>query len=239
MNQNRAPESLGLHELALECANQEALYRKLGRDASDPRFCYELFRRAVVHKNEEAWSLVYQQYKPQVISWIRQNPAFRPTQQAPDDFVNEAFAKFWRAVSPKKFTQRLKTLEAVLLYLKKCAASALYNHQRALKRQNMRRALEQVEADLSNPATKHPVEYHILQASNAEQLWGLVESLLKSEREKVAMENYILEKKAKQIQADYSHLFADVKSVYRTKENLMKRFRRNPNLKAWFTDGGK
>ncbi len=239
MNQNRAPSSLGLHELALECANQETQYKKLGERASDPRFCYELFRRAVVHKDQAAWSLVYQQYEPQVVRWIRQNPAFRSTWQTPDYFANEVFAKFWRAVSPQKFTQKLKTLGAVLLYLKKCVASTLYSYLRVLKRESMCSDLEKVKADISNPAAKRPVEHHLLQTLDAEQFWGLIGSLLKNEREKAAMENFTLEKKARQIRVDYAHLFADIKSIYRTKENLMKRFRRNPNLKAWSTGGGK
>jgi hypothetical protein len=236
MHQNRALDALGLHKLALECANQQALYKKSGKGAADPGFCYELFRRAIVHQDQAAWSLVYEQYKAQVVRWIRQNPAFQSTQQEPDYFVNEAFAKFWHAVSPQKFTQQLETLGAVLLYLKKCVASTLYSHLRALKRTSMCCAWEQ--AQTSNPAVKRPVERQLVQKSDEEQFWGLIEALLKNEREKMALENFTLDKKARQIQADYAHLFADVQSVYRTKENLLKRFRRNPNLQTWYTGGG-
>jgi TPP-dependent pyruvate/acetoin dehydrogenase alpha subunit len=78
-----------------------------------------------------------------------------------------------------------------------------------------------------------------VQKLNAEQFWKLIESTLKNEREAAAIENYTMEKKARQIRLEYPHLFADINSVYRTKENLMKRWRRDPNLKAWYTGGGK
>lgn len=236
MNQGQDPQSLGLQELAQECANQEALYRKLGDKASDPRFCYELFRRALVQKDEAAWSLIYQQYEPQIVRWIRQNPAFRSTGQDADYFVSEVFAKFWHAVSPQKFSQQLTRLGAILLYLKKCVASTLYSYQRTLKKESMYVALEQVNIGISNPSSERPVEYSVLQKVDVEQLWAVIEPLLKNEQEKVVVESaFLLGKKAKQIQAEYPHLFADTKSIYRTKENLLKRFRRNPKLRAWLS----
>jgi hypothetical protein len=235
MNQNHDPESLDLRELALECANQETLYRESGKEASDPRFCYELFRRAVMHKDQAAWSLVYQQYESQIVRWVRQNPVFRSTQQPADDFVSEAFAKFWCAVSPQLFTKNLKTLGSVLLYLKKCVASTLYNYQRDLKREGQ---FEAIIADISNPGVERPIEDELSRKDAEEQMWELIESLLKNERERAAIENFTLEKKAGQIQKDYSHLFVDAKSIYRIKENLMKRFRRNPKLGTWLPAGG-
>jgi DNA-directed RNA polymerase specialized sigma24 family protein len=233
MNQHHTLQSLDLHELARECANQEALYRKLGGKASDPRVCYELFRRAVVQKDEAAWSLVYQQYEPQVLRWIRQHPAFASAGKNADDFVSEVFARFWRAVSPDKFSKQLQSLGAVLLYLKKCVASTLYSHQRALKKDRGLRALEEIEIKTKNPAAERPVEHYLAQEVDAEQLWRSIEGILKDDRERAAMENYVLEKKARQIRADYAHLFDDAKSIYRVKENLLKRFRRNRNLRTW------
>jgi RNA polymerase sigma factor (sigma-70 family) len=235
MNPNHDPESLDLRELALECANQENLYRRSGKGTSDPRFCYELFRRAVVHQDQAAWSLVYQQYESQVVHWVRQNPVFHSTQRPADDFVNEAFARFWRAVSPQKFTKNLKTLESVLLYLKKCVASTLYNYQRTIKREERK---ESIILEMQNPTVERSVEKQLSKKDAEAQLWELIESLSKNEREKAAIENFTLEKKASQIREDYSHLFADAKSIYRTKENLLKRFRRNPKLKIWLPGGG-
>jgi len=240
MNPNQDPESLGLHELAQVCADQEALYRRSGEEASDPRFCYELFRRAVLLKNEAAWSLIYEQYQPQVIHWIRQNPVFRSTHQTADYFVNEAFAKFWHAVSPQTFKKHLKTLGAVLLYLKKCVASSLLNYQRTVKWEGMWSEMEELAVETPNPTRERPVERQLSEETAAEQLWELIGMLLKSEQERAAMENFTLGKKARHIQMDYGHLFADTKTIYRTKENLLKRFRRSQDLWQWRpADGGK
>jgi hypothetical protein len=237
MNSNKL-ESFDLHKLAQACADQEALFRKQGRDASDPRFCYELFRRAVLLRDEAAWSLVYEQYESQVIHWVRQSPVFQSTQQTADYFVNEAFAKFWHAVSSQTFRKHLKTLGAVLLYLKKCVASTLYNYQRTMKRESMYCALDKFVED-SNPSATHSVECELLEGMAGEQLWQLIKSLLKDERELAAMENFTLGKKARHIQADYAQLFPDAKSIYRTKENVLKRLRRNSELKTWQVHGGK
>lgn len=233
MTQNGIPESLGLRELAQRCADQEALYRQHGKEASDPRFCYELFCRAVLHKDEAAWSLIYEQYEPQVVHWIRQNPVFRSTQQPADYFVNASFAKFWRAVSPQTFRKHLKTLGAVLLYLKKCVGSTLYNYQRTTKRESIWSDLDGLAIEPPNPTSERPVEHQLSAEDAAEQLWELIGTLLKGEREQAAMENFTLGKKARHIQVDYAHLFDDTKAIYRTKENLLKRFRRNQDLKQW------
>jgi DNA-directed RNA polymerase specialized sigma24 family protein len=234
MNGTRTPQSLTLRELAQECAKQEATYRRLGEAASDPRFCYELFCQAIVKRDEAAWSLIYAQYEPQIVRWIRQNQAFRSTGQGADYFVSEVFAKFWHAVTPGKFTKQLNTLGAVLLYLKRCVASTLYSYQRTRKWESMCCALEEVHVEVLNSASRRPAERHLVQRTDAEQLWELVKSLLRNEREKVIVENvFLLGKKARQVQTEYPHLFPDVKSVYRTKENLLKRFRRNRNLRNW------
>src|SRR5262245_34424784 len=68
------PRQMSLAVLALHCATEsERFYH--GR-SHDTRFAYELFRRAVVERDELAWEHVYTHYSPLVEGWVRRSGAF-------------------------------------------------------------------------------------------------------------------------------------------------------------------
>src|SRR5581483_3770656 len=65
------PREMSLTALVQHCATQsEHFYR--GR-AHDTRFAYELFRRALVERDELAWEHVYTHYCPLVEGWVRRS----------------------------------------------------------------------------------------------------------------------------------------------------------------------
>jgi hypothetical protein len=57
----------------------------------DPRYCFELFRRAILHHNERAWQLVYAPYQPLVAGWVARHSAFQASDEETQYFVNHAF----------------------------------------------------------------------------------------------------------------------------------------------------
>jgi hypothetical protein len=72
-------------ELARRCAEEMVCYRR-GRPY-DPRHCYELFRRALVGRDEEAWAALYSQYQRLMRRWVAHAPG------DPDGLVNQAFER--------------------------------------------------------------------------------------------------------------------------------------------------
>ena len=87
-------EHLSVAELTLFCtAETNKFLKQMG---SNDVFCLELFRRAIVHRNEEAWGSIYQQYAPLVLTWVTQHQSVTPIlgQEGSAPLVNAAFAKF-------------------------------------------------------------------------------------------------------------------------------------------------
>src|SRR5262249_21476853 len=95
------PMQLSLVALARRCAAEsDHFYHSRPYDA---RFAHELFRRALVERDEIAWEHVYIHYSPLVESWVRRSGAFAGSGESSEFFVGAAFTKFWRAVSPERF----------------------------------------------------------------------------------------------------------------------------------------
>src|SRR5712692_7278280 len=62
---------------------------------------WELFRRAIALRDEQAWTGIYDLYAVMVDAWIlRQVPTLASSDLAA--LVNEVFAKFYRSVGPRK-----------------------------------------------------------------------------------------------------------------------------------------
>ena len=99
------------------------------REAYDPAFCYELFRRAIVLGDQNAHERLYLQYQSLVASWVERHSSYPSTGEENQYFVNRAFEKLWRALSPAKFGQ-FADLKALLAYLKMCTHSAIIDYSR-------------------------------------------------------------------------------------------------------------
>ena len=227
-------QSIQLGKLADHCAEQSQRYRELGAQEADSRYCYELFRRAIVEHDEAAWVHVYQTYEGQVVRWARQCSNYHATGQDAEYFVSIIYTKFWRAMTPTLFTDNLPSLGAVLAYLKRCVQTTLIDYARSRKRDQMLDELGELERVQVHSAEMRPIERRTSGDFDRKQLWQSIRTLLKNDQEQVVMEEvFLLNKKAGRIYADHPDLFKDVNAVYRAKENLLKRLRRNSDLAEW------
>src|SRR6186713_2579488 len=86
-------QNLVLSGVIRRCAQESELFFR--REPNDPRFCFELLRRAILEQNHDAWELIYRQYRPLVSGWVTRYPSFQDTGEEVDYFVNAAFDKFW------------------------------------------------------------------------------------------------------------------------------------------------
>lgn len=234
MSQSNPIQSLSLNALATACGEQSQRYRDLGADQSDSRYCYELFRRAIVNGDQSAWVCIYQTYETQVVRWVRQCSSYRATGQDAEYFVSIIYTKFWRALKPEAFVENLPSLGSVLAYLKRCVQTTLIDYSRSLRRDRMLDELGELERVKVKSADIRPIERKTGYDSDRHELWAQINNLLKSDQERVVMEEvFLLNKKASHIFADHPDLFPNIKSVYRAKENLLKRLRRSSDLNIW------
>ena len=127
---------LTIDELATQCREESG--RPGPEQAGGFSSCWELFRRAVVENDQQAWQALYAQYRRLVGKWAA------GADLELDDLVTEAFARFWQGVRNHDFVARFPTIKAVMGFLKRCAWTLAIDAARRRKYQQLvREALTQ------------------------------------------------------------------------------------------------
>ncbi|HJZ49981.1 MAG TPA: sigma-70 family RNA polymerase sigma factor [Roseiflexaceae bacterium] len=219
------PMQLSLVALARRCAAEsDHFYHSRPYDA---RFAHELFRRALVERDEIAWEHVYIHYSPLVESWVRRSGAFAGSGESSEFFVGAAFTKFWRAVSPERFAT-FPTLAALLSYLQLCTGSVVIDSVRA-------QSWAEMVAEESLPADQTPrlsADDEALERVSRAEFWRYIDAQLNDEAERaVVLGSFVLGMKPSEIRDERPDLFASVGDVYNVKRNVLSRLSRNPELR--------
>jgi DNA-directed RNA polymerase specialized sigma24 family protein len=224
VNKDTDLQSLHLHLLRSRCMEEsERFFQRL---ENDPRFCYELFRRAISLRNQQAWEYIYLQYQPLVSGWVERHPLFHVLNEEKAYFVNRVFEKMWRRLTPEKFA--LSTgLSAVLSYLHKCVNSVLVDTMRTRERYELF-GEETEEQSGGQGIEEQSPEEEVERRDLAEKIWAMLQERLKDEKERLtAYGNFVLALKAADIYQEYPGKFRSVQEVYRVKENLLARLKRD------------
>ncbi len=212
-------------ELAALCRAETARY--LAGQSFVERFCFELFRCAVVLRDDDAWAAIYHQYRDVVCRWVG---AAQGQQGQDDATVLAAFERFWRAVDAAKFA-RFGSLAGVLQYLKMCALSARLDAARA-----DRHAADESLDDGATAEPAHPgigMEEGVDARIDGAAFWARVGAVLVDERERLVIYlSYVIGLTPRDIHARHGERFADVKEVYRLKRAALDRLRRASDLVA-------
>ncbi|MDX1417601.1 MAG: hypothetical protein R3293_25585 [Candidatus Promineifilaceae bacterium] len=219
--------ALSLSSLAHLCRKEtDRFFKNLDYD---DRYCFELFRRAILERDDISWDIILEQYSALVRSWIERHPSYPITDENKDFFVNRTFDNFWHAFNrdPNKL-QKFSNVKSLLQYLKLCTNSAVREYAD-------RRMHPQGVALSSTPVVSiaHPVD-EIADFENtvaAKALWQYIEGLLKSEQERIVAQDFLIyDLKPREIYASHEDGFSGVPQVRRIKENLMARLRRDSYL---------
>jgi hypothetical protein len=227
MSQESNPIQLSIAGLTHRCAQET--HRFFQRQAYDPAYCHELFRRAVVENNQEAHTCIYVQYEPLVSGWVERHPSFPVSGEEVQYFVNRAFEKLWRVLTPEKFA-RFAELRALLSYLKMCTHSVIVDSARARHHVFVDEEPDQVLASLAS--RQEDVESNAIRRAQQQAFWQLIDARLNDEKERIVVYgSFVLALKPRDLYQQYGQLFADVKEIYRTKQNVMERLRRDESLK--------
>jgi DNA-directed RNA polymerase specialized sigma24 family protein len=184
---------------------------------------YELFRRAIVERDEDAWAAIAVRYQRLLIAWAGQCSARVRIAEEGDDIADQAFARAWRALSAAQFAA-FPNLAALLAYLRTCVAAVVIDLNRS---QTIYERAKQsvVFEDVATP------EEIILEQWLNEQLWRCVEAVVATPQERTVLtESFVYDLPPRAIYARHSALFADVSEVYNVKRNLLGRLQRNPMI---------
>lgn len=228
-------EAMALDTLRQLCAQEGEL---------DPRSCYELFRRAIQNGDQLAWEAVFDQYSPRAASWVERHPLFPALREESEYFVNWAFTKMWRTLSPEKLA-RFYALAPALRYLQMCIHSALVDFARLRAWDALTdEYVDPIDETATTPGSPgRPSELRVSRGGSAgaeeqayshrrgESLWNLLGEHFQDDRERrAAYGTFVLALTPEQVQAQYPARFQDTQEVMEVEEALLGRLRQDESL---------
>lgn len=218
MSSHENPRHLSIAELQKRCAQETNRFMQgLGGEAWH---CFEIFRRALVEKNEGSWEALDNQYRNQVRRWVLQHPRFPAFDEGPELFVNMAFEKFWKRNFSAIDFAGFPNIRSILAYLKTCVGSVIMDYGRNQSR--IAKVLYLDEVLIQNHIKEFT--YHDRGELGLEQdeFWQVVRKLLDDERLYLAVYcSFVLGLRPVDIFAQHPRLFKDVRDVYRLKAKAL------------------
>ena len=168
---------------------------------------YELFRRAIVERDEQAWIESATRYRPLLAAWASRCSASAALTESYDDLADQAFARAWSALSPERFAS-FPTLAALLAYMRACVTTTVIDHARSeLSRERMEQAIQADE--VATP------EQLIMDQFQRQEIWRLAETAVASEQERVVLrETFVYDLPPRAILRRHPDLFANAHAIY-------------------------
>lgn len=219
-------ERMSLDVLCETCQRESSKFFR--EEVTDDRFCYELFRRALKHKNEYAWECLWRTYRNLVSGWIRASGGAElntPT----EELITLSFEKFWHVFSASSaMFDDFPSLPALLQYLRLCCASIVTDR---LRRRKQERLLTDIDTVYHLASTDKP-DRALLSQEERTRFWKHVLTLLNDETEVLLMRTFFIQGlRPRQIQQNHPDIFPTVQDVYRVKRNIMNRLKRDDDLR--------
>jgi RNA polymerase sigma factor (sigma-70 family) len=198
--------------------------------AAQPGDCFELFRRAIDERCDEAWRAVVAQYHPLVCRWLLQLGKGRPQEHQVMDLADCALARFWHTLRHRDapLAAQFDHVGAVLSYLRHCAASTYLDADRRDRRQE--RLRERV-ALFSIQHNERGMEQRLLErldrTSRVNRVVRWVSVHVTDPQERIVLALSFDEGLTpQQIAAAHPEYFEGAAAVRRIKERVLKRVRR-------------
>jgi len=229
MSPDNNSKKLSLTNLASICAQETQLFFQ-GKN-NDTRYCFELFRRAVHENDQTAWELIFNQYQSLVTGWVRQHQGFETSGEDAQFFVTGAFAKISSILTTEKF-DKFSDLKALLSYLKMCVHSVITDFNRKADLANIQVSFEDIQIDIksSDPAP----ESTVFDKLDSQALWNRLNEKLNDAKERLVIQGvFVLALKPRELCDYYEGTFANVEEVYRIKQNIFARLRRDAEFRKF------
>ncbi len=211
------PKNMSLSALADRCMSEINNYRR--GEASNDRYCLEIFRRAMLEHDNAAWVLLQDRFMEYMLGSLRRHPRREAASHfdSPENYVAEAFRRFWLAAVHNQQLE-FSTLAAALRYLRVCLDGAIKDTLRAYSRPK--------ETTLPEPGS--PGEPAVEDSDDGRDLWEIIESMLTNPREqRVAYLVFQCNLKPREIIRRCPQEFSEVQEIYRLVRNIMERLLRD------------
>jgi len=229
MSREGKTTNLSLTDLARICAEETELFFQ-HRD-HDTRYCFELFRRAIRENDQYAWEIIYDQYQSLVSGWVKHHSGFDTSGEEVQFFVTGAFAKISSILTSEKF-DKFSDLQALLSYLKMCVHSVITDYNRKADQANLQVSFEEIQIDIKSSAPAP--ESKVLDQLDSQTLWVRLNERLNDKKERLVMQGvFVLALKPRELCDYYEGTFENVEEVYRIKQNIFARLRRDSEFRKF------
>jgi hypothetical protein len=219
---------MSLTDLAQRCTSEMNKYRR--REPSDDQYCLEIFRRAVVQRENDAWAVLQRQFSENVRLWFGRHPSRQAALRLDGEqsYIDDALRRFWQAVSEQKLA--FHTLASVLSYLHLCLNCAIMDALRAYSRPKEEPIPDYGQSDIDGPSVEESYQ--------ESELWEIIEALLPGEKERrMAFLHFHCNLKPREIIRYCPGEFSCEDEIYRLKRNIMERILRNADKIRWRLSG--
>jgi len=229
MSHENELQHMAVADLAQRCAQETDLY--FDHQNYDSSYCFELFRRAIRNNDERALEVLIVQYQPLVARWVdrwmSKHPDVSLFNEEPQDFVAQAFERFWISFTSAKL-DKSQSLAAVLRYLQMCVNGAVTDAWRKVRRIQIEQEARDEEQELSEP---DPTPEDLLQN---DEFWQLIQKKAKDPKEyKVVYASFYLDLSPREILGEYQGEFSSIKEIYQHKANFLERLERDEEIREF------
>jgi len=218
----QSPQNMRLITVKYRCSQEVSKYHQ--QHQVDDRYCLEIFRRAMIDGDNEAWIALQEQFRANVTNWLRSHSS---RQQAllvdtEENYVDDTFKRLWQWGKNQQL--EFQTLAGALKSLHLCLNSTIIDTIRASMRNERFSLLE--DRETPGPEGEEPYDKH--------ELWVAVQKLIPDKRElRVMFLLYNDGLKPREIVERCPDEFTDVKEVYRLARSGLDRLKRNADILRW------
>jgi DNA-directed RNA polymerase specialized sigma24 family protein len=209
--------------LAEQCVLELGAYRR--GEPCDEAYGLELFRRATVEGDPEAWVWVQRCFGEMVLAWLRRHSSRAAAchLESEENYVALTFERFWQATALTRQVS-FRTLAAALQYLRASLHGAILDTLRAYSRLK----------EVSLPEPGQPGEPGAEDQTDSLEVWEILQTMLSNRREqRLAYLLYHCGLKPREIVRFCPQEWSDVQEIYRLRRNILERLMRTADQLRW------
>ncbi len=224
MEMKETSSDLSLAVLVERCKCEISRFRQ-GMDSND-QYCLELFHRAISRQDQQAWAVLVDHFRKDVLHWMHRHPRREIACRfdSEENYVNMAFERFWQATTRNQNIQ-FTSLAAALRYLQTSLNGAVLDNLRAYSRPK-ETPLPEYDSFHNEPLAE---EY-----KDGYELWMVIQGMFPNAREqRLAFLLFHCGLKPREVVQYCVEEFRDVREVYRLRRNIFERLQRNREHIRW------
>ena len=176
-----------IEQLADNCRFENARFQREG--ASDPKPCFELFKRALADQNSLALNHIYAIYLPKMQWWAQRYIGSSDVGEDPEFIAEVAFFNFYRASIGDRFHQKFQSLPQIIRFMQTCVFNLIRQYWR-----------DSHDLDEEFPNTDLPSPNQPDSGGRAQELWAhICELIPEPDDQLLAWLSFVLDMKPAEI----------------------------------------